>query len=138
MNYIYKVIDRFSDSELFQKAIKHKRNINCKFILLKKEYNIVLIIGDLYRHPYHANLLQYYCNTYNIPSGWNKKPDLYEIYESSWIVLGGGWMDLNPTDKSAVIFGQSTVYGKYDSEILNKLFWKSNNLIGYIFSIENR
>jgi len=80
--------------------------------------------------------LEFYCKTHNILSGWNKKPDIYEIYESDWSILGGGWINFKTLEKSATVFGQSTAYGKYNSEVLSKLFDNSNNLNGFIISKE--
>ena len=136
MNNNYHVIDRFTDSEIYQRATKLQKNINCKFVLLSNNYNIILIFGDLFRHPYHADILEFYCNSQTINSGWKKKPDEYEIYDSTITILGGGWMDFNPISKNVTIFGQSTAYGKYNHDILFELFQNSKNLNGFNFSIE--
>ena len=49
------------------------------------------------------------------------KPDLVEIYDASVQTHGGGWMRIDPVNKSIKIYGRSTAYGTYDREVVTEV-----------------
>lgn len=93
-----------------------------KFVIISSGEGLHFIYGPLREYAYHAGLVKKYCELENIPSGWVKKPDVYEIYDSDHKIRGGGWMERNPADKSARLYGHSTAYGAFDHEDIPYLF----------------
>lgn len=92
-----------------------KENIICKFIVIKNHTDINLVFGMLSRFAYHANLLNKFCDENQIPSGWNRKPDLYLILDRQY-KISGGYLEIDNQNKLIKVFGYSTAYGKYITE----------------------
>ncbi|NOY88847.1 MAG: hypothetical protein GXO93_05585 [FCB group bacterium] len=114
-----RVINLLQESEVFQRVIKSKSKIACKFVYLLKDEKGIVILGPLAKFRYHAWLVKYFCDHNNVSSGWLKKPDDYRIYDKQYKIVGGGWLELNHAAKTVAVFGHSTTYGKapYDKVI---------------------
>ena len=83
------IIDLLKESYLYKQAIVNRIAINCKFVVIKNDQHYALIMGPLTEFPYHANLVKYFCNHFDIPSGWIKKPDMYDILDKHYHINGG-------------------------------------------------
>lgn len=84
-----------------------------KFVIIASPQQISLVFGPIAEFPYHANLVKRFCDINKIPSGWLKKPDVYEIYGDSHEVRGGGWMEVAGENGELKIYGYSTTYGSF-------------------------
>ena len=112
------VIDLLGESKIFQETKNHKAALECKFVLLSAINEIILLLGPLREYPYHAKLVEYFCKQYAIPSGWERCPDLYEIYGSPYRVSGGGWFRFDFGKSIITAKGNSTAYGRFHSQKL--------------------
>ncbi len=87
--------------------------ISGKFVLMEKDGSLVLIMGKISDYPYHANLVAKYCELNDIPSFWEKKPDIYEIVGRKY-QISGGYFEFKGDSRIASFSGASTAYGRYD------------------------
>ncbi len=85
-----------------------------KFVIIRYERELFFVFGEVAIYPYHANLVVSFCDQYEIASGWEHQPDLVEVYDPGWKVLGGGWLDLDQKAQTARVYGASSAYGPYD------------------------
>ncbi len=93
----------------------------CKFVILEKSGSLSLVMGPVTRFRYHAGLLDHYCREHGIPASWAKKPDLVEIHDSSVVLHGGGWMEVDMDSAKARLYGASTAYGPYRSDLARRI-----------------
>jgi len=73
----------------------------------------------------------------SIPSGWAKKPDVYEIYGPDHKIRGGGWMEQDSLKKCARLYGYSTAYGAFDRKDIPYLFGPVARLKDYNIQIDD-
>lgn len=85
----------------------------CKFVLMRLAEQFHLVFGPQPEYPYHASLVEIFCRRNRISSGWEHKPDLYEICEGDCEILGGGYLDISPVHRKVAVFGSSTAYGAF-------------------------
>ncbi|HOP08081.1 MAG TPA: hypothetical protein PLF13_12400 [candidate division Zixibacteria bacterium] len=86
----------------------------CKFVIIEHNNEPWLVVGPVAEFPYHANLVDRYCDIKNVASTWVHKPDLLRIFDADVHVAGGGWLDLDPVDSSIKLYGNSTAYGGFN------------------------
>ena len=92
-----------------------------KFVIIRCESELNFVFGDVSIYPYHANLVVSFCDRYEIASGWEHKPDLVEVYEPGWTVLGGGWLELDQKARTARVYGASSAYGPFDRQAMESV-----------------
>ncbi len=92
-----------------------------KFVLISSDAQLTLVLGRVSQYPYHANLVDHFCEGQGIAAGWVKKPDLVEICDTEYAVRGGGWMKFDGSGNSLEVYGNSTAYGKYDPSDLSRV-----------------
>lgn len=95
--------------------------IRCKFVLMRAEAVNIMVVGLVDTYPYHANLVEKYCDVEGIASHWLRKPDQVEILDRCHCVAGGGWLELNFTDGQMKAYGYSTAYGPFDRVVFRQL-----------------
>lgn len=87
--------------------------LSCKYVVIQQNGARFLVLGNVAEYPYHANLVNHFCQMRQIACAWERKPDLVEVYDSETKVLGGGWMEIKPGDDKMRIYGSSTAYGPF-------------------------
>lgn len=102
-----------------QQGENSRKKTLCKFVLISNERQVHLVFGLMKHYPYHANLVERFCQDRDIPSLWVRKPDLHEILEKDYQVKGGGMMEINPTSRVLKVFGYSTAYGQFEYDSLS-------------------
>ncbi len=107
-----------------------------KFVLVSHNSICNLVFGPLKEFPYHANLLDRFCDENEIPAGWVHKSDLLEIYDPEVSINGGGWIEIDGVEKNVRFEGYSTAYGKYDRDKLSRLVANHSFFEGYDLSFE--
>jgi hypothetical protein len=108
-----------------------------KFVLIAGVNEIALAYGSIEDYSYHADLVKRYCDINNIPSGWAKKPDQYEILSDSHRILGGGWLEENVGDKTLRFYGYSTAYGGFEQQDILYLLQTSNLFSDYLVDFKD-
>ncbi len=109
-------IDKIFQSHTFVNSPKRSAN---KFVILKNCDELLLITGEINRFPYHAKLLEWYCNKYNLTFSWMHKPDFLEIYENDYSICGGGYIKFHLDKNEYEFYGFSTAYGRFENKKLN-------------------
>ena len=118
---------KVSIQNLISLDIKNSENCSdngrlaCKFVLIQRPEEMVVVVGLVSEYPYHATLVQRFCDINGIPSGWVKKPDLAEIYDPSVRIQGGGYIMIDRSKRQMKLYGRSTAYGAFDPEKLIRI-----------------
>jgi len=110
--------------------------IQCKFTVIGSGNGLNLVLGRINNYPYHATLVRAFCDRSEILSDWAKKPDQLEIFDPSYEVRGGGWLELDPGTGRLRFFGNSTVYGKYMVGDLEQVLSSTDCLDKYRVMVE--
>ncbi|MEA1980335.1 MAG: hypothetical protein U9N54_05105 [candidate division Zixibacteria bacterium] len=129
MNENSHIVSYFKE-DLFNSELNNKK-LNFKFVIIRNQETLNLIYGPLDFFPYHANLVNKFCEDYNIPSAWSKKPDLVEIFHPDYQIKGGGWVELHNPNKLLSFYSCSTAYGKFQLPDLKSIIVNKQNFIDY-------
>jgi hypothetical protein len=103
----------------------------CKFMLVSVEERRYVVLGRVNEFGYHADLVHRFCLDRNIPALWEHRPDLVEVYDDNVKLLGGGWLRLQPSDRTVHLYGRSTAYGRFDRSIASELIMNSEDFRGF-------
>ena len=120
-------IDLLSATKLLKLSEVHQTPLECKFILISSSTTYYLVFGALHTYNYHAQLLEKFCQDYNIESKWQKHPDQYKLLDSKYHMKGGGWFHFDFGEKILTVKGISTAYGRFDEFIISE-FSKKNQI----------
>ncbi len=130
----------FTVVNLSQQAIPSSRSCGLlkaaryKFVLISVGEEHCFVFGPVGEFAYHANLVDSFCSTRGIPSGWVREPERIEVYDRQVRIRGGGWMYVSADESAIRMYGQSTAYGRFDREILQLL--KENDSFFDRFHVE--
>lgn len=108
-----------------------------KFVLIKSEDIVTLVLGLVKEFKYHAHLVDQFCQVNKIPSGWRHKPDAVEIYDSRYEVRGGGWIEINVRLSTVKFYGHSTAYGTFRRSDVETCLSKTSLFDRFRISIVN-
>ena len=117
---LYNILSYLPDVVINNKDILEV-DIRCKFIIVSTDNSLSFIYGQLSEFPYHADILKKYCDENDIPSHWERKPDLFHILDNRCRINGGGWLEINFKNKILDVYGYSTAYGKYKEDDLTMI-----------------
>ncbi|UCE24077.1 MAG: hypothetical protein JSU74_12390 [Candidatus Zixiibacteriota bacterium] len=107
-----------------------------KFVIIGSDTELHFVYGPLEEYSYHADLVRRYCEANEIPSGWVRKPDMYEIYGETYRVRGGGWLEEKPAERNLRFSGYSTAYGGFDRQDILYLFDRAEPFADYKVEFE--
>jgi len=108
----------------------------CKFLLIEYHDVVQLVFGDVTSYRYHANLLHRYCLQHGIAASWVREPDLLEPLDTALRILGGGFLELNHTQRKAVFSGASKAYGAFPWQHLKSILAVSPVFAGMTIRID--
>lgn len=126
-----KNVVNLSDKQSREAGGQPKVTITCKFILLAANDSEFLILGDLSEFPYHANLLERFCDLRSIPVAWRRKPDIVEILGRDVRMLGGGWLKMSALSRKIRFYGESKVYGPFAKGELTGILSQTSDFRGW-------
>lgn len=90
-----------------------KSAVQAKFVVVRNGGATRVIAGRYPDFSYHADILESWCNLHAIPCGREGEEARVEIYDKSWRIDGGGWIEIKPVARSLRLFGISTAYGGF-------------------------
>ena len=107
-----------------------------KFVLVRTEHRLHLVVGPVSLFRYHANLVDGFCRRHDIPASKARGSHRVEIYDRSVRVLGGGHVSVDSEARRIRFFGQSTAYGPYDTDAVSSILKRGSLFAGYSLLIE--
>ena len=107
-----------------------------KFVLMKTERQIHLVVGPVSLFRYHSNLVDGFCRRYEIPASKARGGHRVEIYDRSVRVLGGGHVSVDSESKRLRFFSQSTAYGPFDADTVSFILKRGSFFAGYLVLID--
>lgn len=111
-------------------------SLSCKFVMIREDETLNMVIGNVERYPYHAGLIFQFCKEHQIKVRWVKRPDVVQVYDRSVAVLGGGWVEILPESKSCRVYGRSNAYGQFVPEDVQAVLAGRTLLSGYAVTVE--
>jgi hypothetical protein len=90
-----------------------------KFVLLAKGRELHLVLSPLSLTPYHANIVYQYLQVEGRAKVEAVSSAGCKILSRSWKVQGGGYYQSQPWLHHLVLYGKSTAFGKYKSNLLD-------------------
>ena len=108
-----------------------------KFVQIKNGNTEYLVFSPKELCAYHANIVERFCLDKGIKGSYNKKQDIFTIYEQGWSILGGGKYEADTVERQLLIFGDSMAYGRFIQEGLREKIEGIEPYKGYIVSIDN-
>ena len=120
-NLDIEIVDLLDDGNPLELKSVPDKVLKCKYLMVGSRQRVFFIFGPVSNYRYHANLLNEFCRVRQIPSSWISKPDVVEVYDEEYQVLGGGYLDLNPSQKEIKVYGHSSAYGQPQPGILSQV-----------------
>lgn len=89
-----------------------------KFVLLSQGKILHLILSPLVLTPFHAHIVELYLGKENRAEVEMQTGPKCKILSPGWKIQGGGHFHIDWEVRTLIFSGKSTVYGKYDMELL--------------------
>ncbi|MBF0542343.1 MAG: hypothetical protein HQK91_12940 [Nitrospirae bacterium] len=86
-----------------------------KFVHILSPESEYLIFSPKLLSPYHADIVERFCNQHEIDGYYDKGQYVYIIHDNRWKVLGGGKWLMDDREMVLNLFDDSKAYGKFDS-----------------------
>lgn len=116
--------------------VSNYTTVTCKFVVIREDDTLSLVIGDVGKYPYHATLISEFCRENGIKSRWIKKPDVIRVCDEEVAIRGGGWAEIIPGTRSCKVYGRSNAYGRYDSDEVRTVLSGQELLSEYRVTVE--
>jgi hypothetical protein len=107
-----------------------------KFVLIRTEHRIHLVVGPTNLFRYHANLVDGFCRRHDIPASKARGAHQVEIYDRAVRVLGGGHVSVDPETRRIRFYGRSTAYGSFDVDTVSSILKRGCFFAGYSVLID--
>jgi len=107
-----------------------------KFVLMRHEKALVLILSPKDFTKYHANIVERFCLDKGLEGNWDAQHKSYSILDTAWSVAGGGKLALDATRKTIKFFDDSMAYGKFDASLLRNIIASVPDFQGYAIKID--
>ena len=91
-----------------------------KFVQIRNDEDEYVVLSPPELSKYHATIVERFCELRGIRGEYNPKRDYYFVKDSEWVVIGGGFWQLDTTRRTLRLSGASTAYGRFDNENLLK------------------
>ena len=131
------IIELPPGNDLLEMARQKQVALTSKYIVIRCSASDRFVFGSVIRFPYHANLIDKFCHLNDIAGGWEKRPDLYAIFDLSCNVLGGGWLEYQPDGNLINLYGASTAYGRFDHQAASHMLAGDRRFSGYQYVISD-
>lgn len=92
-----------------------------KFVLIGDGGENWLVMGLPKEFPYHAMLVEAFCDRRKIPYHWEQRPDVVRIERRTAVINGGGVFELKRKERILTLGGESKAYGPVDRNDLENL-----------------
>ena len=91
-----------------------------KFVHLVAGEEELLVLSPYELSMFHAQILERYCGLNGVEGRFVRKPELYEVTGADVEIIGGGHWKLDEAQFRLALFGESTVYGRFGAEGLQR------------------
>jgi hypothetical protein len=91
-------------------------HVHGKFVQIRNEKTEYLVFAPKEFMKYHAGIVERFCLDRGIEGHYDSEKKRYEIFDRSWIVAGGGKLELDRDRMTLRLFDDSMAYGKFDRE----------------------
>ncbi len=85
----------------------------CKFVVIGYDSENHLVFGPVREYPYHANLVEVFCSQNELAGSWERKPDMFNVFEEDVMLRGGGYLVVQSKTRKVEFSGRSTAYGAF-------------------------
>jgi hypothetical protein len=106
-----------------------------KFVQIRNNDTEYLIFSSREITPYHADLVERFCEERNIPGQYVRERKRYDIHDPEWVVAGGGKFETDSEKKSILLYDNSMAYGRFDAKGLKEKIQRTKELAGYAVKI---
>jgi Janus/Ocnus family (Ocnus) len=106
-----------------------------KFVQIRNGGIEYLVFSTKDIAPYHADLVEKFCEERNIPGSYVKERKRYDIHDPEWVVVGGGKFETDREKKSIILYDNSMAYGRFDPNSLEEKIHRTRELADYTVQI---
>jgi len=107
-----------------------------KFVQVRNDETEYLIFSPMELTPYHADLVERFCEERKIPGSYVRERRRYDIHDPSWVVVGGGKFEADSRKKIVILYDNSMAYGRFDARELKEKIRRTKELGDYEIRIE--
>jgi hypothetical protein len=106
-----------------------------KFVQIRNNDSEYLIFSPRELTPYHADLVEKFCEERKIPGRYVRERKRYDIHDPDWVVAGGGKFEADRERKSILLYDNSMAYGRFDAKGLKEKIHRTIELADYTVTI---
>jgi hypothetical protein len=106
-----------------------------KFVQIRNGNTEYLVFSPRQLAPYHADLVEKFCEEKNIAGSYVKERRRYDIHDPEWVVVGGGKFETDGAKRSILLYDNSMAYGRFDPKGLKEKIRGTEELAGYTVKI---
>jgi hypothetical protein len=106
-----------------------------KFVQVRHNDSEYLIFSSRELSPYHADLVERFCEGWKIPGRYVRERKRYDIHDPEWVVAGGGKFEADRAKKSILLYDNSMAYGRFDAKGLKEKIQRTKELADYTVNI---
>lgn len=110
--------------------------IRGKFVQIRNESTEYLVLSPKEFTKYHANIVERFCFDKGIEGSYDPERKRYDIYDTTWTIIGGGKFELDAVKKTIMLYDNSMAYGKFCAQGLAEKMLSLPDFSGYTFLIE--
>jgi hypothetical protein len=107
-----------------------------KFVQIRNKTTEYLVFAPKECASYHADIAERFCREKGLRGSRNGEGKRFDIHEPTWVVVGGGKFELDKKKKHIRLYGNSLVYGRFDSRGLRDKILSICELSDYTADIE--
>jgi hypothetical protein len=106
-----------------------------KFVQIRNNDTEYLIFSSRQLTPYHADLVERFCEERKIHGQYVRERKRYDIHDPEWVVAGGGKFETDREKKSILLYDNSMAYGRFDTKGLKEKIHRTKELADYTVKI---
>ncbi|HTR44071.1 MAG TPA: hypothetical protein VMH06_00065 [Thermodesulfovibrionales bacterium] len=107
-----------------------------KFVLIRKGATEYLVLSPREFTPYHADIVERFCNEKGIEGTYEKGKKRYDIDDPAWVIAGGGKFEIDRVKRSVRFYDDSMAYGKFEGGGLREQVSRNPVFKGYTLGSE--
>ena len=107
-----------------------------KFVQLRNKTTEYLVFAPKELASYHADIAERFCKEKELRGCRDGEGKRFDIHEPTWVIVGGGKFELDRRKKYIRLYGNSLVYGRFDSKGLKGKILSIGELSDYTADIE--
>jgi Janus/Ocnus family (Ocnus) len=109
---------------------------SAKFVQIRHYDTEYLIFSPKDLTPYHGDIVERFCRDKGVSGSFEGRQKHFAIHDISWVIVGGGKIEIDRIKKCVRLYDNSMAYGKFDPAGLKDKILQIAQMADYEVEIE--